>query len=239
VTSHSGDELIEMLLAGEDFPGEEGKAANDLLLEVLRGYPAQNLGRLIHSDNSKAVDSGAFVVSELGARSAQILDEVDFLLSHPSRNARFDALDAVLTSASDEHGTVIAKAIMLVADPDQAVRWKALQFLARSTPDQLAAAIPSLTDRHVADLAAWLGAIANDATHLPDILGRLRDPDKTTRLFAAAAAARVAASDRQGIEQAATSTDPEIHSFAESVISMLDLDRKLRIRREQERRDRG
>jgi hypothetical protein len=89
-----------MLLAGEDFPGEEGKAANDLLSQVLHGYPIQNLSRLTHSDNSEAVKSGAFVVSELGAQAAQILDEVDFLLSHPVRNARYDALDAALVGAS-------------------------------------------------------------------------------------------------------------------------------------------
>jgi hypothetical protein len=229
-----------MLLAGEDFPGEEGKAANDLLLKVLRGYPAQNLGRLIHSDNTEAVKSGAFVVSELGAQAAEVLDEVGFLLSHPVRNARYDALDAALTGASAEHGAILAKAIMLVNDPDYAVRKKAIKFLANSTRDQLDAAIPFLADHHLGDLVAWLAALRNDAAQ-PDILSRLHDLDKTTRMFAAAAAARVAASDRRGIEQAAASSDPEIRSFAENVISMLNLDRKIRIRREQEqrRRERG
>jgi hypothetical protein len=104
-----------MLLAGEDIPGDEGRAANDLLLEVLRGYPAQNLSRLIHSDDDTAVASGAFVVSELRERAAPILDEVDFLLGHPLRNARFDALDALdaldaaLTAASPEHGATLAR----------------------------------------------------------------------------------------------------------------------------------
>lgn len=236
MSSRSGDELIEMLLAGEDFPGEEGKAANDLLLEVLRGYPAQNLGRLIHSDNSEAVKSGAFVISELGAQAAQIPDEVDFLLSHPVRNARYDALDAALVGVSPAHGAILAKAIMLVKDPDYAVRKKAIKFLANSTPDQLTAAIPFLADHHVANLVAWLAAIGNDAATLPDIQSRLIDPDKTARMFAAAAAARVAPTDRGGIEEAAASSDPEIQSFAENVISMLDLDRELRLRREQRRR---
>jgi hypothetical protein len=227
-----------MLLAGEDFPGEEGKAANDLLLEVLRGYPAQNLSRLIHSDNNKAVNSGAFVVSELRERAVQILDEVDFLLSHPSRNARFDALDAVLTGASEDHGSILAKAIMLVIDPDQAVRWKALHFLSKSSPNQLVAAIPYLPGEHETSLVMWLANGGSDPANVPDILSRLHDLDKETRMFAAAAAARVAATDRRGIEEAAASGDPEIRSFAESVISMLDLDREIQARREQRRRDR-
>jgi hypothetical protein len=228
-----------MLLAGEDFPGEEGRAANDLLREVLRGYPAQNLGRMIHSDNTEAVKSGAFVVSELGAQAAQVLAEVGFLLSHSVRNARYEALDAALVGASPEHGEILAKAIMLVNDPDYAVRKKAIKFLANSTPDQLAAAIPSLADQHVVELVAWLAAVGNDAAHLPDILSRLHDPDKTTRMFAAAAAARVAQTDRRCVEQAGETSDPEIRSFAENAIAMLDLDHEIGIRREERRKDQG
>jgi hypothetical protein len=239
VSSHSGDELVEMLLAGEDIPGEEGRAANDLLREVIRGYPAQNLSRLIHSDSATAVANGAFVVSELGARAAQIIDEVDFLLGHPLRDARFDALDAALTAASAEHGAILAKAVMLVDDPDQAVRWKALRFLANSTPDQLAAAAPYLEDPHVASLVTWLASAGSDPASLADIRSRLHDPDKATRMFAAAAAARVAATSRQGLEDAAGLDDPDISTFAADAIDMLDFRQQLRAEREQRRRDRG
>jgi hypothetical protein len=228
-----------MLLAGEDIPGEEGRAANDLLREVFDGYPAQNLGRLIHSGSDRAVASGAFVVSELGAQAAPIINEVDFLLGHPLREARFDALDAALTAASIDHGAILAKAVMLVADPDQAVRWKALNFLARSTPDQLAAAVPYLEDRHVADLAAWLASEGSDPVSLPDIRSRLQDPDKATRMFAAAAASRVAAASRQGLEDAAASDDTDIRHFAEDAIDLLDLRQRVRAQQAQWRRDQG
>jgi hypothetical protein len=227
-----------MLLAGKDIPGEEGRAANDLLRAIALGYPAQNLSRLIHSDRDTAVASGAFVVSELGMHAAQLIDEVDFLLSHPLRDARFDALDAAITAVSPEHGAILAKAVMLVDDPDQAVRWKALRFLANSTPDQLTAAAPHLEDRHVADLVTWLASAGSDQTSLADIRGRLQDPGKATRMFAAAAAARAAATSRQGLEDAAASDDWEVHSFAEREIDMLDFRQQLRAEREQRRRDR-
>jgi hypothetical protein len=227
-----------MLLAGEDFPGEEGRAANDLLREVLRGYPAQNLGRLIHSDSSKAVASGAFVVSELRTQAAQIIDEVDFLLGHPLRDARFDALDAALTAASARHGAILAKAVMLVDDTDQAVRWKALQFLARATRDQLTAAAPCLADRHVTNLVTWLASTGSDPASLPDIRSRLDDPDKATRMFAAAAAARVAGTSRQALEDAAVTDDPDVRTFAGDTIEMLDRRQRRRAEREQRRRER-
>jgi hypothetical protein len=239
VSSRSGDELIEFLLSEEADPDEQGVAANDLLAQVQHGYPAQNLSRLIHSSSSRAVANGAFVVSELGAQAAQIINEVDFLLDHPLRDARFDALDAALTSASGEHGAVLAKAVMLIADPDQAVRKKAIKFLANATRDQLAAAIPYLADRHVADLVTWLDSAGSDPASLPEIRSRLHAPDKPTRMFAAAAAARVAEITRQGIEDAAASDDSDIRSFAGNVIEILDLRQEIRARQEQRRRDRS
>jgi len=238
VSLRSGDELIELLLSGDQDPEEEGEAANDLLRQVLRGYPAKNLGRLIHSDRTKAVANGAFVVSELGAQAAQIIDEVDFLLGHPLREARFDALDAALTSASAEHGATLAKAVMLIADPDQAVRSKALRFLANSTPDQLTAAVPYLADRHIASLVTWLASAGSDPASLPEIRGRLNDRDKETRMFAAAAAARVAGTSRQGLDDATASEDPDIRSFAGDVTEILDLRQQIRVEQEQRRRDR-
>jgi hypothetical protein len=234
VSSRSGDELIELLLAGEVSPEEEGQAANDLLREVQRGYPMQNLGRLIHSDSVKAVANGAFVVSELGVHAAPILGEVDFLLGHPLRDARFDALDAAITAASPEHGATLAKAVTLVDDADQAVRWKALRFLASATPDQLTAAAAYLEDRRIADLATWLASAGSDPANLPDIRGRLHAPDKVTRMFAAAAAARVAGTSRQGLADAATSDETEIRRFATNAIELLDL----RAERAQRRKDR-
>jgi hypothetical protein len=239
VSSRSGDELIELLLAGQMSPEEEGKAANDLLREVQRGYPMQNLGRLIHSDSAKAVANGAFVVSELRVHAAPILDEVDFLLSHPLRDARFDALDAALTAASPAHGAILAKAVMLVDDADQAVRKKAIRFLANTTPDQLTAAAPYLEDRHVADLVTWLASAGSDPASLPDIRSRLQDPDRATRMFAGAAAARVAGASRQALDDAAASDDPDVRSFAEGEIKILDRRQRRRAEQEQRRRDQG
>jgi hypothetical protein len=248
VSSRTGDELIELLLAGGMDFDEEGQAANDLLSAVIDGYPAHNLTRLTRSGDRRAVEDGAFVVSELGAKAAEVLDEVDFLLSHPWWKVRFDALDAALTGASPADDAVLAKAVMLVADPEPAVRWKALWFLAGAATDQLEAAASHLPDDRMARLAAWLAAEGGDPAHLPGILNRLDDPDKQTRMFAAAAAARVAeahrhgfeqaAADRHGIERAATSDDPDVRSFAERVISHLNLRVEIRARQEKRRRER-
>jgi hypothetical protein len=214
-----GDELIELLQAGPVDAIEADRAANDLLHQIFDGYPVQNLRRLIHSSADQAVGAGAWVVSELGARAAELLDDVDFLLSHRVRDARFFAIDAVLVAASGDHGALIAKAVMLVADQDQAVRWKILRLLARASTAQLTAAVPHLQDSHIASLAVWLIGDGSQARR-SEVLVRLSDSDKETRLFAAAASARLAGPDRATIERAAESSDPDIRLFARNELGI-------------------
>lgn len=239
MSSRSGDDLLQMLLAGEDIPGEEGRAANDLLLEVLRGYPVQNLSRLIHSDSDTAVANGAFVVSELGAQAAQIIDEVDFLLGHPLRDARFDALDAALTAASAEHGGNPRQSSHAGrrSRPGSALESAPVprELHARSAHcgRSLSQGSPRRQPRDVACLCRKRPG--QPARHPHPVAGS----DKATRMFAAAAAARVDATSRQGLEDAVGLDDPDIASFAADAIDMLDFRQQLRAEREQRRRERG
>lgn len=152
---NAGDELIELLHSQGIGKEESGEAANELLSRLNNGYPVRNLSRLIHSDDDEVVKIGAWLVSELGERAAPISHEVGFLLSHPVRNARYYAIEAVMVAASTEQGELIAKAVMLVDDPDEAVRRLATRLLARATPQQLAGAVPCLPDP-VAGLTEWL-----------------------------------------------------------------------------------
>jgi len=123
--------LIDRLRAGGN-----DSAANDLLTEVFRGHPVESLRRLLHSDEETAVKAGAWILSELGVRAAPMMADIVALLGHPLRYVRFFALDAVLASATSEDGVAVATAIGLINDPDDAVRWKALTFLAWARADQ-------------------------------------------------------------------------------------------------------
>jgi hypothetical protein len=221
VIARRGDELIELLRASSVDAVEADRAANELLKQIFDGYPVQNLRRLIHTDEGQAVRAGAWVVSELGAGAAEVLDEVDYLLGHSVRDARFFAIDAVLVAASSDHGAMIAKAMMLITDQDQAVRWKALRLLAKATTGQLAAAVGYMPDSHAASLAAWLISHGGDQTHRPEVLVRLGDSDRETRLFAAAAAARLADRDRALLERAAESDDSDIRLFAQDELAIM------------------
>lgn len=206
-----GDDLIERLRSGV-----RDDSANELLKLIFAGYPIDNLLRLTQSDEPVAVRSGAWIISELGPESGALMEEVARLLGHPVREGRFWAVDAVIAGTTTADGHVIAKAVALLLDPDEAVRWKVLQLLARIPPDHLAASLPYLRDPRLVQLVTWLTAIGADPISLQDVASRLASADRLTRLVAAAAAVRLAPRSADPLERAAAAEDQEVRSFAQS-----------------------
>lgn len=208
-----GDELIEAILAGEEGRG------NELLSEFHRGYPIENVRRLLVSDVPEAVKAGTWVLSELGRSATPFLGDIALLLDHPLRYVRFFAADAVLTAAGPEHGEVIAKAINLLGDVDEAVRWKGLRFLTTATREQLAAARPHLNLRVRTDVFEWL--IDARSAELEQLLTHLESGDSLSRSLAVAATARLCRAGFALLKHAASSSDGEIAKFAQEELSHL------------------
>ena len=223
MTSKHGDELMERLLLGAD----DG-SANQLLGEIGRGYPVNRILRLTHSDVPLVVGKGAWIISELGPRAAEMMDEVDRLLDYPVREVRFFAVDAALRGGTIDHAPTIAKAIMLIGDPDDAVRWKVLQLLARAPQGNLKASVPYLADAGIGLLVRWLAGVGGDwlagvggdSDSAQDVVDRLTSDDRLTRLFAAAAAARLAPTTLTPLELATASADDEVSSYAKGELGL-------------------
>ena len=175
-------ELVERILGGDD----DGRAANQLVTELRGGVSVQVLRPLLFSDDDAVVAIGTWVASELGGLAAPLSAELEDLLRHPNREVRFFAIDAVAPTSA-------AAIPALVDDPDPAVRWKAMTFLA-STPQQTSTASP----------AAIVAALAS--------------PDAHTRRLAAVAAVRLAPRDPGPLSAAAEAADPEIRKFAEDAV---------------------
>jgi hypothetical protein len=210
-----GDELIDALSGGGALDADA--VANELLGEFGAGYPVERLHRLLRSGVAAAVRAGVWIASELGEHARPLLGEMPRLLRHPVRSVRFFAIDVVLVTATGEDGEVVARAVDLIADPDGAVRWKAMRLLANASGEQLAASVPYLRDEGLRELTAWIGHADDPA----DILSRFAAGDRTIRLFAAAAAARVAGTDRAPLERIADSGDEETASFARERLELL------------------
>jgi hypothetical protein len=212
-----GDRLLEHLARGGN-----GRAANDLLREFFYGYPLERLRVLLESDDAEAAKSGAFIASELGDRFAPLFAAVDRMLEHPVKAVRFDALDVVLVNGTREHGATLAKAVVLVRDPEEGVRWQAIRFLSRATEEQLRASLSHLDDDLLAALTGWL--VAASAREPERVVAVLGDVDPLTRRFAAAAARRLVGEDESVLRRAADSDDPEVARFARGELDILALD---------------
>jgi hypothetical protein len=220
VARDTGDSLIEVLCAEGIDSSTTDSAAYKLLNEVFNGYPVRKLHRLVHSSQAGAVRAGAWLLSELPDQAASMLDDIEFLLGHSQRDARFFAIDAVLLGATEENGLLIAKTVTLIDDPDAAVRWKVMMFLSHASIPQLLSSIPYLALGLLTGSITWLASSSQTGADHQDILTRLDSSDRHTRVFATAAATRIAREDRTALEYAATSKDPEIKSFAESELNM-------------------
>ena len=218
-----GDELISRLSESQLTPVERSAAVSALLHELWGGFPVERLVELIHNPQEDTVDSAAWIVSELGARAAPLVSELRWLLEHRSGYARFFALDAVLNVAGVDDGDIVAIAIFLIDDADWRVQSKAIKFLAYATTEQLNAGALHLGDGSLVDLTRWLTAQTPDDQDQVDIERRLASSDRRTRLFAAAASARVAPTERRPLSKAAGSADALVARFAQFELHMLNI----------------
>ncbi|GGO77898.1 hypothetical protein [Nonomuraea cavernae] len=209
--TQAGDDLIGTILTHSADDDVLGPAANDLLDEFFTGYSVENLGRLLHSGDDKAVQTGAWLLSELGDLAGPLMAEVPELLAHPLPRVRFYTIDAVLMNGDAQDGPIIAQTLTLTRDPDEAVRWKVLGFLATASTEQLSAGAACLEDVQLKELTEWLVRLETEEFDPRDVLVRLEGNDRVARLFAAAAAA----GDADLLAHAATVEDEEVRSFAQ------------------------
>lgn len=187
--------------------------AHALLSEFQSGYPVDQLRRLLQHHDERVVRLGAWLASELGARGTPLVHDLPKLLEHRSRYVRFYVIDSILSAATTDHGEAISAAVERIGDADAAVRWKTLNFLAQASHAQLVAGLPFVPNPAIASFLKWL----LDVERLSDttkVIAALGHNEPLQRLFASAAASRLADHDRSSLRFAAASTDPEVVAFA-------------------------
>ena len=220
--TQAGDDLIERIRTHPADDDIVGPAANDLLSELYAGYPVENLARLLHSGDDRILRTATWLLSELDELAEPLMDEVPALLASPILSVRYDAIAVVLENADARHGPIIAQVMNLSSDPESAVRWKVLEFLAEASVEQLEAGASCLPSGQVKELAEWLILQDGDEPDLAGIVVRLEAGDPVTRLFAAAAAASLSdEEDTNLLEQAALVEQEEIRSFAQERLTDL------------------
>jgi hypothetical protein len=207
--------LRQVLRSGDD------EDAHRLLQAFFAGYPVENLRPLLDSSDERVAKSGAWIASELGLKAAPLVDAFFALLEHRSRYVRFFVLDAVLVCATELDSALVARGVQLLRDSDDAVRWKALNFIAKVSLSVLANSVPRQKDVYLAELTSWITHL-NAIDSLAQITSRLYSADGLNRLIACAASYRLHGSHPQLLELASRSEDIEVASFATEQLKLLN-----------------
>jgi hypothetical protein len=201
---------------------EDGRCANDLLREFHRGFPPQKLRLLLSSPEVEVVKAGVFIAAELGSKAAPLLADIAKFLKHPAKWVRSDAIDCVLTCATQENENEIAAVVWMIDDPDEAIRWKVMEFLTRASSDQLRAALEYFETKdpqslHVVGLR-WL--TSGGGRELAQIASWLCSEVPLRRRYAAVAAARTTSDGGEPLLLAASIDDDDVSQFADSMLKM-------------------
>jgi hypothetical protein len=214
--------LIEGALANPD-RRDFGEVANELLSEYYRGSDLSSLRNLLHSGDHRIVACSTWIACELGEVGKPLLPEVKRLLGHPSKKVRFWAIECVQEWAGPSNGHEIASTVALVDDAEEAVRWKAMVFLALASHEQLQAGADWLTaaDPESPYLSELSWILAPEGADPDQIANTVRGISSRRRKFAAAGAFRIAKTDSQPLERAVSADDPEVAQFAGDMLKRI------------------
>jgi len=248
----SADELLERLQSGDD--DDDGEIANALLKAFYGGYPVERLRTLLYSDNPLVAARGAWLASELTRGGRRLLADYHQLLRHPVAEVRYEIVNAILYSASADDGELVAAALRTAGDPDPLVRSRVPWLLAHARLEMLAAAVPYCQGEPIGVLLEWLLEV-DQTLDTGAIIARLDSANQPDRLFAAAAAFRVAMlttdrplvprpgskprsyqhplriiRDQGALRHAAQSGDETVRTFAECKLESISSEQALQAR---------
>lgn len=195
----------------------DGRLPNRLLDEFHSGAPLEYLEPLLLSKDPRIADVGAWIASELGKKGKPLLDVVVDLLDHPHDGVRFWIIDCILLWADQSRGRALSKAVRLIDDPQKSVRWKTMCFLSQASTTQLEAALTWLITQEPQSPNAvglrWL--LGDSGRDVFAVEAMLQHTEPRMRMYAAVAAARMAAENQHPLVTAASSGDSEVAEFAD------------------------
>lgn len=211
-----GDELIQRILMA---PQSAQDVANELLVEMNRGYPATHLTPLLCHDDEDVTEAAVWIVSELSAPTGPLVETAAPLIGHDRPAVRFFAIDVVLDNVADE-GELLAATLRLVHDIDSGVRWKAMRFAMLADAIQLKAAVPFLSSEERFALRAS-GLLAEEAPELREekASAGIDADDALLRRWSVSAAARLGSEAL--LEVASSSDDEDLSTFASRELARL------------------
>jgi hypothetical protein len=184
------ENLLASILDKPDDPNTANRA-NDLLGEMFRGFPVENLKYLLLDTREIVVTTGIWMTTELGYRCVPLLDDALPLLWSKSKQIRFWALETLVWAPPDRDAE-ISRGLELLSDEESSVRWKATDFAIRATDAQLLSALQSFERRHIqSSFISGLRLLLDQSSNAFDAtISSLKSSDPLTARFGLISAVR-------------------------------------------------
>lgn len=201
---------------------QDGRRANLLLNALYSGLPVSSLTPLLANSSDEVVQTGAWLLSEIGYRAKPLLPEASRLLCHQSAIVRYLVIDCILVCASEKDFEIAINVVQLLDDSHKGVRKRAMFCFAQMDKSVLLtifehAALTSLTSKQIAglNLIAEADKLGSDALN-----ARLLSQDPLDRRFAVIAAARMRQVWPSPLSLAMSIDDEDVSEFARQMHMM-------------------
>lgn len=212
----AGDHLIDELLADPQKFNDRGRAY-ELLQAYFAGLPADTLRPLLAHSQTLVRRAAVFVVSELGAQSRPLIDDIVPLLASGDRYLSYHALEALAVCCDGADAAAFAHVVAALGSEDQVLRNLAMRLVARSRKSQFVGADRALLP--AASRAAHdrgLRILASQDVTTPDaVVLMMRDSDPLVRRYGAIIAKRLFDGAEALADEAAASGDADIRKFCD------------------------
>lgn len=207
--------LIDRILAGK-YDSSTLRQVMDLVYVSRNPQPLMTL----LEGPGRAQIRGLYILAEIGRVARPLLSKAVEFTAHPDWEARFWALNCILSCAEPSDGAALAAGIRLLADPDERVRSKALDFMSRLSSAKIRAAKDALPpDEEGSALATALSRLLTYSVDSVDqILIDAKSDDWFSRASAMAFAARGMRVGKKIATKGSRSRDSVTSEFAKSVL---------------------
>lgn len=221
----SSEELIEALRKS---PGDGG-IANELLRQMFRGYPVENLRQLLNDERDTVVEVGVWIASELAEKAAPVVSEVQALLKHHNERIRYLAINTILTTPPKKDDLAIVEIINLTDDPSEIVRQNGIRFLSGVQVERLRAVLESSDKLNLSSIqlnGINLVVEFREQYDLDKLMRVIKDSDRALLKYGLAAIGGVYSEVSEVIKFALRHGDQDSKVFASNLVCRTDLEDK-------------
>jgi HEAT repeat protein len=216
------DQLILSLLSDPSAFTDKGSAYS-LLQEYFAGYPIDTLRPLLRHEDALVQRAAVWVASELGAQAGPLLGDVLPLLRSEDRYLAYYALEVVAVCATGEQTPYLTEVLAKLESEDPVLRVLAMRLIGNTDDESLRTTLGvlqgrSASERHRAGLALLLSD--GQEKWKRTVMELLKDEEPLLRKYGAIMARRALAEAPELIQEAATSEDEDVRSYAEEVIDV-------------------